>query len=96
LVAAFLQGIYDADGWFNRAKNIIVLSQIDKNLIVIVYELLQNLNIKARKEYWKYRNRHACVIICGKKGENIKRFINTVGFSHHVKATRVKNFLLPA
>lgn len=96
ILAAFLQGIYDADGWFNKAKNIIVLSQRERNLIDFVCKSLQNLNIKIRREYWKYRNYHVCVIIYGKKGENIKKFLNTIGFSHPVKATRVKDFLLPA
>ena len=52
MLGAFLQGIYDADGWFNRAKKIIVLSQIDKNLINTVFEFLKRLDIKARKEFW--------------------------------------------
>ncbi len=96
ILASFLQGIYDADGWFNKAKKIIVLSQRERNLVDFVCKSLQNLDIKIRREYWKYRNYHVCVVIYGKNGENIKKFLNKVNFSHPVKATRVKHFLLPA
>jgi hypothetical protein len=94
--AAFLQGIFDADGWFNKAKKIIVITQKDGKYVDMICKNLDILNIINRREYWKYRDYHACVIVYGKNGSNLKRFFDIIGFSHPEKATRVKCFLLPA
>ena len=94
--AAFLQGVYDADGWFNKEKKLVFLSQKDGKFVDMISEFMKSFDIKIRREYWKYRDFHVCVVVFGKNGENVKRFVDNIGFSHPEKATRVKESLWPA
>ncbi len=91
LESGYLRGLFDADGWFNKAKKIIVIVQKEKEIINFITELLESLDIDVRKEFWGYRNYHVCIVKFGKKGENLKSYMKKVGFLHPFKATRVKN-----
>ncbi len=91
LTGSFLQGLFDADAWYNKAKKIIIIAQRREETINLISELLAELNIEYRREYWEYRNMYVCVILFGKTGENVKKFMNLVGFSHQLKTARVNS-----
>ncbi|MFH0979264.1 MAG: LAGLIDADG family homing endonuclease [Candidatus Woesearchaeota archaeon] len=90
VVAAFLQALYDDEGFLYPSKKMIVISQVDLQLIEQIKELVSRLQIKSNKileHNSKSRSLMYYFTITGK--QDIQRFKNKIGFLHPIKSKKL-------
>jgi len=91
-IAAFLRGIFDAEGSVNLTSRQVSLRLTDENIVKTSQFLLSRLDIATSfyKIKRKQKNWHDCYGLCFSNRISFKQFIDIVSFSSKKKAEKLK------
>ncbi len=90
ILSSFLQALYDDEGFLYPEKRMILISQVDKDLLNDIRELVIRLGIDSNRileHKQKNRSKMYYFSITGK--ENIKKFSKRINFKHPIKRKKL-------